>query len=47
MHMYYEQEQSLVEIAEALELEDEQAAHKLIRKLNARLRYKFSGEAAQ
>ena len=47
MQMYYKQESSLVEIAEALDLENEQAAHKLIRKLNARLRYKFGGQTAQ
>lgn len=41
LHLYYLEERSLAEIAEALELDDERAADKLIRKLNARLRYKF------
>jgi len=45
LQLYYAEERSLAEIAEALELADERAADKLIRRLNARLRYKFAGDA--
>jgi len=44
LQLYYAEEQSLSEIALALGLADERAADKLIRRLNARLRYKFAGE---
>jgi DNA-directed RNA polymerase specialized sigma24 family protein len=43
LRLYYEESQSFAEIAATLGLEDEQAADKLIRRLNARLRYRFGG----
>jgi DNA-directed RNA polymerase specialized sigma24 family protein len=42
MQLFYLEEKSAAEIADALGLSDERAADKLIRKLNARLRYHFS-----
>lgn len=44
LRMYYLEEQSFEDIATALNLKNAQAADKLIRKLNARLRYKFNDE---
>lgn len=41
MHRYYRRDQDFEEIADALGLEDAVEAEKLIRRLNARLRYKF------
>lgn len=41
LRMYYLDDQSFDAIAKALDLQDPQAADKLIRKLNARLRYQF------
>lgn len=41
MRLYFIDDQSLESIAEALDLPDAKAAERLIRKLNARLRYRF------
>lgn len=45
MRLFYLEDKSPAEIAAALALPDERAADKLIRKLNARLRYRFADEA--
>lgn len=47
MRMFYLEDQGFGAIAEALGLPDERAADKLIRKLNARLRYKFAEGAGE
>lgn len=46
LRMHYLQDESFDEIATALGLADPQSADKLIRKLNARLRYKFNEEGS-
>lgn len=45
MHLYYAEERSFEEIAAAIGLSDAKEAEKLIRRLNARLRYRFSQES--
>jgi hypothetical protein len=42
MRMYYREDRSFAEIAAALQFEDPEQAERLVRKLNARLRYRFS-----
>lgn len=46
LRMYYLEDQAFDDIATALSLESPQAADKLIRKLNARLRYRFNDDAS-
>lgn len=41
LRLYYLEDRSFAEVARALDLEDEKTADRLIRKLNARLRYHF------
>lgn len=45
MRLYYAEERSFDEVAHALGLADAKAAEKLIRRLNARLRYRFSQDS--
>jgi DNA-directed RNA polymerase specialized sigma24 family protein len=42
LHMYYTEDHSFAEIALALELSDAKEAERMIRRLNARLRYRFA-----
>lgn len=47
MRLYYGEDKSLTELAQLLELEDEAAAKKLLRRLNARLRHRFASAAPE
>jgi DNA-directed RNA polymerase specialized sigma24 family protein len=45
LRLFYLEDKSAAEIAQELGLPDERAADKMIRKLNARLRYRFAADA--
>jgi DNA-directed RNA polymerase specialized sigma24 family protein len=47
MRLYYGEDKSLPELALLLDLEDESAANKLLRRLNARLRHRFASAAPE